>query len=694
MLANLSAWLLTYLLHSTLLLGIAWLAARPLGRWSAAAEEAVWKLALVGAFVTASLQLAAGWEPMAGRWSLPAAPEAAVAAVDLGVPARPAAPVFHEAPPAEAALAVPAGRLSLPSAPALALGLWAVGSCLLLAAYGRSHLVLRRRLTHRPRVVGGTLFSRLGSLAAEAGLGGAVRLTCSSRVPVPLALGVARSEICLPPRALAGLSDEQQEAMLAHELAHLARRDPLWLVVGQVIACVFFFQPLNWVARRRLREISELLSDEWAVGRTGRPLSLAGCLAEVAGWSAAGRELPVPGMADRPSHLARRIRRLLDAGRKPEGPARRIWLAAAMVLLLIAVVAAAPAISAARSESPDPVQAPAPLEVPEPADAVEPAEPAEPAEPQEPAEHEVAEEKVARQLVDDDADDDYDFDHDYDFDFDHDYDFDFDFDAAEIADLAAESVTAALEGLEGHLEALSEVRPLSEAEQESLEREIERSNRDIERTLKPRMEQLSRELSEKLSRELPTAEMGRLAEEMRQLAEKMRPSQEEMARLRATLDAEMRKLDSEGGLSREERAKIAAEARRLARELRPSEEERQAMEELQRQHRELARKFSVEHRQEIEEATREMREEIQRQMQAVREELRRSSEARRKLMQEERRERQREREKIREDRERERQREESDAKPPKVSSLAKPGGEAFVLELSGLTFLAKPAKKC
>src|ERR1700681_1323939 len=64
------AWLLTYLLHSTLLLGLAWLASKPLARWSVAAEETMWKLALVGALLTASLQLAAGWEPAAGRWRL------------------------------------------------------------------------------------------------------------------------------------------------------------------------------------------------------------------------------------------------------------------------------------------------------------------------------------------------------------------------------------------------------------------------------------------------------------------------------------------------------------------------------------------------------------------------------------------------------------------------------------------------
>ena len=64
------AWMLTYLLHSTLLLGLAWIMSKPLSRWSVAAEETVWKLALVGALCTASIQLAAGWQPLAGQWKL------------------------------------------------------------------------------------------------------------------------------------------------------------------------------------------------------------------------------------------------------------------------------------------------------------------------------------------------------------------------------------------------------------------------------------------------------------------------------------------------------------------------------------------------------------------------------------------------------------------------------------------------
>ena len=41
--------------------------------------------------------------------------------------------------------------------------------------------------------------------------------------------------------------------MLAHELAHLARRDPLWLAFASVVERVFWIQPLNRIARRRSR---------------------------------------------------------------------------------------------------------------------------------------------------------------------------------------------------------------------------------------------------------------------------------------------------------------------------------------------------------------------------------------------------------------------------------------------------------
>ncbi len=631
------AWMLTYLLHSTLLLGLAWLASKPLSRWSVAAEEMVWKLALVGALFTASLQLAAGWQPLAGHWRL-ADLDGTAAAVAIPresalVPVRMAAsptpkiqshsvraiPKALPAPPA-------APTRSLPSIAALALSAWALGALVLLTAFGRSYLRLGRRLHNRPRVVGGDLHAQLRTLAAEAGLGDAVRLSCSCRVPVPLAMGLREPEICVPPRALVGLTGEQQEGMLAHELAHLARRDPFWLVLGQAMACVLFFQPLNWVARRRLREISEMLSDEWAVARTGRPLSLAGCLAEVAGWSLGHAALPVPSMADRPSSLGRRIRRLLDETRLPESPARRAWLAAAMGVLIIAVAAAAPAVSAARPDEPlQPKKPAAPhveVDVNDATDA--PTSRAVAEEDQQASRHE----EHSHAMKDREADDE---------------DGEPSVDADEIGDRVSESVDAAMAGLDGQLQALSEQHELTKEQQEKLSRDMEKMSRDLQRNLGPHLEKLSRELAEKASKQAPTAEMQRLAQEMAKLGEQMRPSEEEMARLKALVDQEVKKHGSDGKLTAEERERIRREAREMAEKMKPSEEQLHKMAELRAQmeaeRAKMGQEFRATNREEVEKLQREIREEVEREMQGMRNEMRRELDERKAIEQQERKDR-------------------------------------------------------
>ena len=656
------AWMLTYLLHSTLLLGLAWLVSKPLSRWSVAAEETVWKLALVGALCTASLQLAAGWQPLAGQWKLAdLGGLAATASLDTPttneivgeglVPSRvgaiPAPTLKSHAVRARveglsSPTIVPAPVRTLPSAAALILGAWALGALVLLAAFGRSFLRLGKRLRGRPRIVGGTIHSQLRELAAEAGLDGAVRLSCSSRVPVPVALGIRRPEICVPPRALAGLTDEQQEGMLAHELAHLARRDPFWLVLRQVIACVLFFQPLNWVARRRLREISEMLSDEWAVARTGRPLSLAGCLAEVAGWSVGTPALPVPGMADRPSSLGQRIRRLLDETRSPENPARRAWLAAAMGALVIVVAAAAPAVSASRSEPPAQPAAPAAhattatIDVNDATDS-----PTRLATAEVERRHEKSHRDHEKATADDD-DESYDTEEPR-------FDFDFDFDNSEQEDLdevVDGSLQAALSGLDGQLEALTENHQLTGEEQEKLSRDMERRGREIERNLKPRLEKLSRELAEKTAHlQALSPEMQRLTEEMDRLGKQMGPSPEEMARLHAQIDEQVKAMrhDHEGKLTAEEREQIRHQAREMAEKMKPTEEQRREMArlraEMKREGARMGQQFRAENRDEIEKIQREVREEVEREMRGVREELRRTLEERKAIERQERKDR-------------------------------------------------------
>ncbi|HSS78332.1 MAG TPA: M56 family metallopeptidase [Thermoanaerobaculia bacterium] len=644
------AWLLTYLLHSTLLLGLAWLASKPLARWSVAAEETMWRLALVGALLTASLQLAAGWEPAAGRWRLAEASPAASATMERtagtegtpGIGRAETALPFRIARKGLPVAAVPSRPEKSSSLPAAFLGLWALGATILVGAYARSYSRIRQRLRSRPRVVGGSLLTQLRELAAGAGLGQSVRLSCSSRVPVPLALGVRQPEICLPPRALAGLTEEQQQGLLAHELAHLVRRDPLWLAISHFMTAALFFQPLNWVARRRLREISELLSDEQAVVFTGSPLSLAGCLAEVAGWSVGLRPLLLPGMADRPSNLARRIRRLLDETRSPEHPARRLWLGAAMVVLLVTVAAAAPAVSSSKLEPPTPApssEKPAAA----PATAVQATDQswldARPehdhalnAERQNENEDREDVEATAGNI---DAGDIGDIEG-------VDVAESAANEAMEAADAAMESVSASLDQpLEALNEQLASLQDsgFSQEQQHKLERDVERTTQDIQKRLQPRLERLSRELAENMAH-LRTLdpEMERLTKEMAKLATQMRPSEETLARLKA----EAYKLRAEGEMSREQREKLRAEARHMAESMRPTPEQRRQIkalsDEMRKRQAELSRDLVDGHRGEIAKAQAEMREEIEREMRGLREELHRAMQQRYQVDREQRRE--------------------------------------------------------
>lgn len=109
--------------------------------------------------------------------------------------------------------------------------------------------------------------------------------------------------------ALAGhLAAEELIAVIAHEGAHVARRDPLRLSVLRTLACVLFWLP----ALRRLADDAsdqaELLADDAAAG--DRPLVLASALLSVARWSSGVTRSPAGVGFSRADLLERRVRRL------------------------------------------------------------------------------------------------------------------------------------------------------------------------------------------------------------------------------------------------------------------------------------------------------------------------------------------------------------------------------------------------
>ena len=240
---------------------------------------------------------------------------------------------------------------------------WALLAVFFGAGMIRSWSRLRRVLADRRPIHAGPASTMLARLAA--GTLPRVRLSASTRVDVPIAVGVLRPEIVVPERALYQLEPAELESMLAHELAHLVRRDPAWRLITGFMHRVLFLQPLNRVAAVHLESTSEELCDDWAVERTDRPLALARCLTEVAGWVASPLGASVPAMARRGSGLGRRVRRLVAADDDPSPPRRRDrWPVPFAAGALTLVVFAAPGATEMASSAPPAAMPPAPMLVP------------------------------------------------------------------------------------------------------------------------------------------------------------------------------------------------------------------------------------------------------------------------------------------------------------------------------------------
>ncbi|MCE9595250.1 MAG: M48 family metalloprotease [Planctomycetes bacterium] len=362
------AYLATYALHATLLCGAAWFVSRRSGLRAPVAVERLLRAALVGGIFTAGIQVGLGFEPIGGR-------------IDLAAPAelRRSPPTFAPAPTtAERATtfefapnlqwasaptvnvelprllpnARPLARPAVVRAPAwrpsvkqAVLALWLAGVAVGLALALRDVVALRRTLKWRTTLKGGPVHRVLHELRVEAGVTRSVRLSIAPRANVPLSFGLWRGEIALPPRTLEELDVEEQRAVLAHELAHLVRRDIAWLWINRAIGIVFWFQPLNRLVSCELERRAEFAADRWAHRRIGSGAALASALAEIAAWLIEERRaLPAAPMARERSQLARRVETLLAGDALAAVEPRSL---SAIAPLACAVVAAwAPAFAA------------------------------------------------------------------------------------------------------------------------------------------------------------------------------------------------------------------------------------------------------------------------------------------------------------------------------------------------------------
>ena len=158
-------------------------------------------------------------------------------------------------------------------------------------------------------------------------------LLTSDELPSPISWGVMRPVILL--NSEAARSHDEAEAIIAHELAHVASLDWAKLMLSRVTVALFWFNPLIWLLAREAHQLREEAADDAVLGADIEDTDYAKLLVGVARHECRGLLIGAHGVAPSRNSLSRRVRRVLDSSiaRGPIGRAFALGMFAGAAML-------------------------------------------------------------------------------------------------------------------------------------------------------------------------------------------------------------------------------------------------------------------------------------------------------------------------------------------------------------------------
>jgi len=139
---------------------------------------------------------------------------------------------------------------------------WVLGCAFFLRVWWHRHYTMKARLREGEPLVAGSVLEALYRVKTLLHERRPVTLILSSDFPEPGVCGIRRPKLVLPKRVVEALTDQELEAVLLHEVAHVRRRDNLVGLFQSWLGCVLWFHPVIWLIDRQLLEERERACDE------------------------------------------------------------------------------------------------------------------------------------------------------------------------------------------------------------------------------------------------------------------------------------------------------------------------------------------------------------------------------------------------------------------------------------------------
>lgn len=221
---------------------------------------------------------------------------------------------------------------------AILVTIWLAGFAFFLLRLSGSMWQIRQLRTRGVCVPEADLTARFNRLRVRLGYQKAVVLLESTLIKTPMALGWLKPVVLLPLGIINQLSIAEVEAVLAHELAHIARRDWIFNLLQAFMEGLFYYHPAVWWISAVVRRERENCCDDAALAATGNPLAFAKALVLVQ-----EQAIPVPVLAlglrgKRRKPLLDRVRRILNQPPQQHYQAMEKITATFILLALLALV--------------------------------------------------------------------------------------------------------------------------------------------------------------------------------------------------------------------------------------------------------------------------------------------------------------------------------------------------------------------